>query len=435
MISPPKGSSIKDLKRQSLKYNVKNDMNKIVDDFQINDDPAAKANQWAPAAAADNGGNSIVVWEDWRNRNRDIYAQFLDIDGKQIGTNFRINDDNTDAGQKDAAVIASRENGYIVVWRDGRNGNNDIYGQKISAAAQLIGHNFKIHESNSAQQVNPAIGQCSDGTFLVVWEDWRHGNLDIYARKLSTTGQPVAASFKINDDFTNADQTCPKVAFDGYGNAIVVWRDFRFAKNVYEGADIYAQYINNGVKLSGPNFMVNEKDGGTSDQCNPSITMSPGGDFFIVWRDNRNDNLDIFGQLFDSNCKKRGQNVIINDDKTKRAQRHPSVCINGRGEFMVVWADLRNENFDIYAQCFNVAGQRIAHNFRVNDAHGSPAVQNEPVVASDASGNLLLSWIDYRNMTEEHKSDVFAQRSYFDNILTGTNKTKPVRNLSTHQSN
>ncbi|OQY29652.1 MAG: hypothetical protein B6244_03010 [Candidatus Cloacimonetes bacterium 4572_55] len=436
MLTPPKGYSIKDLQRQQ--YDWRTDKRKVVDDFQVNEDPTRKSNQWSPAVAADEKGNSIVVWEDWRNDNRDIYAQILDVNGKKIDANFIINDDRNEASQKNADVIATKDGSYLIIWRDDRNGNNDIYAQKITATGQPIGQNFRVHESNSAEQINPSVAQSSDGSFFVVWEDWRNGNIDIFGCKLPPNGKLAGHSSKINSDFSGKDQTSPKVAFDAIGRGIVTWRDFRHQKSVYDGADIYAQRIGKTSAPVGENFMVNENDNGKFDQCNPNLSVSDHGEVFIVWRDNRNGNLDIHGQIYHANGVKSGVNILINDDDSKRAQRHPSVCINGRGEFMVVWADRRSENFDIYGQCFTVDGQRIEKNFRINDGFGSPAIQSEPVVACDLSGNLLLSWIDYRYMSKDQKTDVFAQRGYFDNLLDlGENKkpATPATNLTTRQSN
>ncbi len=437
LLTPPKGMTLNEISRQQ--YSWQDDRGAVIDDFKINDDPAQKANQWAPAVAIDREGNSIVVWEDWRNGDRDIYAQVLDTGGKAFGPNFRVNSDQTATGQKDADVIAAGSGSYVIVWRDERNNNNDIYAQFISKAGQLTGANFIIHEANSSDQMNPTISEMSDGSFVVAWEDWRNGNIDIFARKISAAGQPFGPSFKVNSDFTNTDQTDPKLAFDKNGGGMIVWRDCRLAKTVYEGADIYGQRLNNTGGLKGENILINPKDGGDVDQCNPDIIIADNGTMMIVWRDDRNGNLDIFGQLFDPDGQLIGNNILINDDKTVRVQRNPSACINGRGEFMVVWADLRNENFDIYAQCYTLTGLAIGRNIQINDPFGSPAVQTEPSIACDAAGNLVMSWVDYRYMdTFNHKSDVFAQHSFFDNLLdiAEGKKIVPLRQaMTTHQSN
>ena len=58
----------------------------------------------------------------------------------------------------------------IVVWQDNRNGNWDIYGYNLTTRRE-----FQITD-NPHDQTNPAI---SGNT--VVWEDSRDGNLQIFA--------------------------------------------------------------------------------------------------------------------------------------------------------------------------------------------------------------------------------------------------------------
>lgn len=57
----------------------------------------------------------------------------------------------------------------IVVWEDDRNGNYDIYGYNLATKEE-----FQI-TVDPANQRGPAIYNN-----LVIWEDYRQGNADIY---------------------------------------------------------------------------------------------------------------------------------------------------------------------------------------------------------------------------------------------------------------
>ena len=434
-ITPAKGKTLSDIHKN--KYDWRTDKSEIVDDFQINDDGQLHANQWSPTGAIAPDGSAIVVWEDWRNENKDIYGQMLNGQGNPVGPNFRINDDSSTADQKDASVAATSDNGFIVVWRDGRNNNFDIYGQKLTGDGRKIQTNFRINDSNSADQMNPKIKNTHHNTFLVVWEDWRNGNIDIYGQILSATGQLNGSSFKINDDFSNTEQTTAELAFDENGNGIVVWRDFRYGKDYYSGGDIFAQKLSYDGRLLGKNFMINDPDNGEIDQCEPKVTMTQRGDMIVVWRDNRNGDLDIYGQVFSIDGQARGNNFLINDDKNKKAQSNPSVSLSTNGEFIVIWADMRDGNYDIFGQAYRISGEPIGQNFRVNDAFGSPAIQKEPSLNSDELGNYIFCWTDYRFGDGQHKSDIFAQISFFDNLVNiAENKVnRTPRHMTTNQSN
>lgn len=434
-ITPPKGKTLRDLKNPG--YDWRSDKSRILDDIQVNDDAQLHANQWAPDVAVNTSGISIVVWEDWRNEQKDIYAQLLSIEGNPLGPNFKINDDRGSADQKDAAVCAMIDDSFLIVWRDGRNNNYDIFGQRISADGQRIRTNFQVNKPNSANQMNPVVEPTSNGSFIIAWEDWRNGNIDIYARHISQNGQPTEHEFKVNNDFSSADQTTADIAFDSHGNGIIVWRDFRNSKNAAEGGDIFAQRLNADGQPLGQNYQVNDKDHGTIDQCDPQVAMSSRGEMIIVWRSNRNENLDIYGQVYDLNGRKIKSNIQINTDDSDKAQTNPMVSFSSTGEFVVIWSDLRGGNYDVFAQCFAVTGNPIGPNFRVNDDFGSPATQKEPAIASDNAGNFVLCWTDYRFREGDHKTDIFAQRSYFDTLLDmAAGKTSGTpRNLTTHQSN
>jgi beta propeller repeat protein len=124
-------------------------------------------NQSNPAIYGD-----IVVWEDERNGDDDIYGYNLEM-GKEV----RITTDPYD--QSDPAIY-----GDYVVWTDRRNGNADIYGYTLSTQEE-----FQITKDPSNQQ-DPAIH--SD---IVVWTDKRNGNDDIYGFNLET-----GETFRITED-------------------------------------------------------------------------------------------------------------------------------------------------------------------------------------------------------------------------------------------
>ncbi len=103
------------------------------------------ADQGLPAISRD-----IVVWRDYRNGNHDIYSYNL-----SSGEEFAV---CTHPEEQHWPAIS----GDIVVWQDERNGNLDIYGYDLSTATE-----FAIC-THSALQQWPAIS----GN-IVVWDQNR----------------------------------------------------------------------------------------------------------------------------------------------------------------------------------------------------------------------------------------------------------------------
>jgi len=71
--------------------------------------------------------------------------------------------------------------GNMIVWEDDRNGNKDIYFGKVDEFRELSAYTGKQITTNPASQEKPSIS----GDYIV-WQDYRNGNWDIYLYKRST---------------------------------------------------------------------------------------------------------------------------------------------------------------------------------------------------------------------------------------------------------
>ncbi len=249
-------------------------------EFQITKD---RKNQLYPTIYED-----IVVWQDERSGNYDIYGYNLVTQRE-----FLI---ITDPSEQGYPVI----HGDIVVWVDERNGNLDIYGYNLARGREIEVTVQKSH------QYYPAVYQD-----IVVWEDWRNGNLDIYGYNLVTEEE-----FQITSE--PSDQEYPAI----YEN-IVVWEDYRNGNK-----DIYGYNL-----TTKEEFQIIT---GKSHQKHPAIYRN-----IVVWADDKNGDLDIYGYDMIT-----GQKILI--VKQRGDQKHPAIC-----EDIVVWEDWRNGYPDIYG--FNLS--------------------------------------------------------------------------------
>ena len=382
----------------------------IGENFKVNDDDG-NANQLEPAIAVDSTGGFIIVWRDERNGNPEIYAQRYSSDGSPIGQNFIINDDGGSALQYRPAAAIDASGGFIVVWHDDRNGNWDIYAQRYSSDGSLLGQNFMINDDNgSASQYEPAIAAGSSGGFVVVWHDYRDGTWDVYAQRYDADGSTIGPNFKVNDDNGNTRQIAPDIAFDSSKGFVIAWRDERNGD-----ADIYAQrYDDDGLSI-GQNFKVND-DTVNARQDKVDVAMDASGSFVITWPDTRNGNWDIYSQRYDDDGSPVGSNFRVNDDAGNDKQFKPKVAYNSSGGFILIWEDKRNVLSDIYAQRYDASGTPLGQNFKVNDDEGS-AGQYTPAVAVDDLGSFVIAWYDFR----DGDRNIYAQRFGYDGSVLGQN--------------
>ena len=380
-------------------------------DVRVSADGETAGRYYSPAVAVDGDGRAFVVWDDERNGNWDIYAQRLDAGGNRLwAQDLRVNTDAETANQYRPAVAVDGSGHAFVVWRDERNGNPDIYAQRLDAGGnRLLTADVRVNmDGGTAYQSSPAMAVDGGGNAVVVWQDNRNGNYDIYAQRLDAGGNPLwAADVLVNSDGGTAKQEYPAVAVDGGGQAVVVWEDYR---NGDYYRDIYVQRVDvGGNPLWAQDARVNS-DGGTADQGSPAVAVDGGGNAVVVWQDNRNGNYDIYAQRLDAGGNRLwAQDLRVESDGGTVPQRYPAVAVDGGGQAVVVWADWRNGVRGIYAQRLNAQGNRLwAQDLRVNAEGGMtlPTRDDPPVVALDRSGNAVVVWADVRN----GNTDIYAQR-------------------------
>jgi hypothetical protein len=362
----------------------------IKDDFLVNDD-AGSEHQVDPSISMDGAGNFVVVWYDFRNDNFDIYYQRYNSTGSALGVNTKVNDDTEDASQEHPSISMDVTGNFVIVWDDIRNNNYDIYFQRYTSTGGALGVNTKVNNDvDSAKQWYPSISMDGAGNFVVVWIDERNGNRDIYFQRYTSTGGILGVNTKVNNDAGNADQVNPSISMDVAGNFVIAWHDFRAANwDIY-----YQRYTSTGTPL-GVNTKVND-DAGSDFQMNSSISMDGVGNFVIVWQDYRNVNWDIYYQRYTSTGAALGANIKVNDDAGSMYQQVPSISIDGAGNFVIVWQDDRygQTSPDIIGQRYFSNGSPNGGNYRIV-TNGPNSGETSPVVFADNS-SIIFSWQDDR---------------------------------------
>ena len=138
-------------------------------------------NQGVPAVAFD-GTNFLMVWDDHRSSDCDIFAARVTPAGRVLDS-MGIPVAFAEKDQSGAAVAFDGTN-FLVVWEDCAGAYN-VYGARVTPAGVVLDPmGFAI----SSRASRPALAFDGDN-FLVVWEDHRNGDrTDIYGARVSQAG-------------------------------------------------------------------------------------------------------------------------------------------------------------------------------------------------------------------------------------------------------
>jgi len=181
----------------------------------------------------DADGNIWVAWEDFRQDDGDIYVQKISENGKN---EFQMNSIpvHNDSNKSDySRVIIDGQGGIIIVWHDNRTGMNEIYMQRIDSSGNKMWNSEGYRVSNkSSLKEYPQIINCSDGNFVIFWEDNRTSNKDIYAQKFDLNGNYLWTENGSSICNATSDQqfyiTKIKAVTSTKNNELIItWRDKR----------------------------------------------------------------------------------------------------------------------------------------------------------------------------------------------------------------
>ncbi len=401
--------------------------------FRVNDVPENR--QADPAIAMWPSPNAafgpfVIVWTDKRDGNEDVYGRVyvrdFDGSGKPAGPSFRVNDDITSTDQNNPDVGMAADGSFVVVWRDFRNTTSrlsEIWAQRFEPDGAKIGVNFQV-DTGYAGAVTPRIAVGADRSFVVTYVGALGNTRDILARRYTKTGEPDGDQVKINQD-TQKIVSFPTVTFlvsslvkNRY---LVTWEATVPGE---PGGDVLIQCIDDQGRPGGDNQTISLPV--ASAQNRPAVATLGVGNTnpqtsrsMVVWTDDRIGDSDLWSQTV-LECDPEGPNFLVNGKTSGRVnQRRPAMGTTSEGRSVVVWEDERNvaSRLDIYGKRLAPDGEPLGPSFRINTDNAA-ADQAQPDVAVHPAGDFVAVWTDLR---EDSRGDIFFQRFTAAGVPAGEN--------------
>ncbi len=212
----------------------------------------------------------LVIWDDFRNGDLDIYGQLISPDGNILWDTDGIpllahtNDQNINN------FLFMEDNGFFMIWEDFRSGSHyDVYMQKYNEdGVQLwMTDGVEVAADTTYDQVSPYF--TSNGTeFMVFWEDYQNEDQsNLYAQYLDSSGNLMwpEQGFLVNNAIRNQNQPIA----NSYGDhSYVIWQDTRSSgkTDIY---NVYAQKLNYEPVFSEDNVIQPEKNALLQNYPNP----------------------------------------------------------------------------------------------------------------------------------------------------------------------
>lgn len=377
-------------------------------------------------------GGAIAAWQDDRDADNDIYAQRVNCHGETQWAPDGVPVCTAAGTQSWLQGVSDGAGGAILVWIDLRDGEADIYAQRIDpdgspmwpvGSPSLDG--VPVCTSAEIQTWAQVVSDGAGGAIVT----WEHGGApnDLHAQRINPDGEiqwPAGSPSGEGVVVTDADgvQIWARMVADGVGGAIVVWTDGR--NNPTTNYDIYAQRIDGtGITQWPGDAPISVHDGA---QTYPAIAADGLGGAFIAWFDRRPPSYaEVWAQYVDALAAAQWPtNGIVLNDTALDGQHGLRGVGEGQGTATFVWEDLRTyatTGKDLYAQRLSAGGPVWrAGGVAVSAA---PADQRDPAIGSPRAGSVVMAWTDYRGGVTS--PDVYALEA-----LDGSSFSRPVNGLA-----
>lgn len=366
-------------------------------------------NQVNPRIVSNGTNGAVIVWQDNRNGNNDIFAQQINADGEIQWTSDGLPVTTASGSQSGPQIINAGNGYYIITWLDSRNGNNDIYAQKINSMGVVQWAEDVAVCTAPLLQASPQIVSDDNGGAIIVWQDQRDGLSDIYAQKIDADGNILWDLNGIPICVAPNEQNTVQIIKDGDGGAIMVWADNRNNDGINNNSDIYAQRVDANGTMLWLDEGVNGIAVAQSEEIEyaPQLTTDGIDGTIITWvRATDATNGDIYAQYINGlGLPLWATDGIVVCDAVNN-QVSPQI-ITGVNDVFIVWEDSRGGiDKDIYAQRIDFGGSAIwaANGIIVCNVI---ADQTTPKLINDEDKTgIFVTWTDARDGAT---SNIYAQ--------------------------
>jgi hypothetical protein len=240
------------------------------------------------------GHEYLLVWDDNRDGNRELYFAAVGTDGLKQGADVRVTQASGYSGYPSVAWNGSQ---LGVAWEDGRLGSDEVFFTRLDVSGATLGTQSPL-SSASGLAYDPTV-VWSGGEFGVAWEDNGINQSEIFFGRAGADNLPVATPVEIT--VAAGRSMRPSAAWTGTDVALA-WEDdrsgameMRFARQAGSGAV--------------PGNDTGETTGG-SPALGASLAWN-GSHLALAWEDTRAGNSGIYLVLLQADGTRLGPDLPV----------------------------------------------------------------------------------------------------------------------------
>ena len=287
----------------------------------------------------------------------------------------------------------------------------------------------------SGSQVVPKIQATSDGGCYISWYDNRNGNYDMYLQRLNPQGEKMWATdgLLISNHAQESWITDYDLAVDQNDNAILVFNDLRNGSD--NGWDVFAYKISpSGQFLWGPDGIGLSPTVNSESEMSPKVVVTTAGNYVFAWTRSASQDEVALQKLSSDGQKLWGTDGLTIIGQQSGSASHPRLIAAKNDSIIVLWKNTvgsypATKTF-LFVQKIAPGGTFAWGSNGINIYNtGNISSYYNPVMCSDANSGAFVAWEEQPTISESYVSVIHVNADGslgypLNGIKTATNSTQ-----------
>lgn len=241
--------------------------------------------QAAPSVVADGAGGALIAWQDRRSGDPAIYFQHLSSAGMALLDSGGVRVGQPSSPRLNPVLLSDRTGGTYLCWQEQEAGRMGLRLTRISGTAQPVAgwQSAGVALTDSAQDADaPALCSAGAAGVFISWCDRGSTWARIRAQRIGQDGSLAWSAGGVVVCGVPGEHSAPALIADGAGGAIIGWDDYRASLR----SDLYAQRLSSSGELQwasgGVPLCV-----APGDQHSVALASDGAGGAICTWSDSR----------------------------------------------------------------------------------------------------------------------------------------------------
>lgn len=232
-------------------------------------------------------------------------------------------------------------------------------------------------ESQGNDALQPKVAIDANGNAIAVWKQSSGGRYDLWANRYEAGTGWGTPQLLENLDFGNVDQ--PDIAFDANGNALVAWWELGAANK----ANIMAAYYTAGVGWGAATLLEYDDRG---DATTPKVAFDGEGNALVVWFQYDGSRYYVWSNRYTPSVGWAGADIL--QSNLAQSGYYPELAMTADGDAVAFWQQLDNSltgtmwsnrytagvGWGVAEQVWNPPGDAYSHDVATDAAGNAIAV-------------------------------------------------------------